>query len=230
MTAETGSGAHGQRILNTQARYTPPAGAREIILVRHGSTDTSDPASITVDGLLHADPPLRPEGREQAEALAERLGSGRVTHIFITPLRRTRQTAAPLVARTGIDPVVIDELREVHMGDWEQEFHLRVSGNDPLLKRMLDEENWDVVPNTERMAAFAVRVRAGIGRVLDAVEPGCAAVVIIHGGTIGEICRQATGSRPFAFFGPENTSISRLVVHENGHWSLRSFNDVSHLG
>jgi probable phosphoglycerate mutase len=46
---------------------------------------------------------------------------------------------------------------------------------------------------------------------------------------IGEICRQATQSRPFAFVHADNCSITRLVVLADGRWLLRSFNDVAHL-
>jgi probable phosphoglycerate mutase len=46
---------------------------------------------------------------------------------------------------------------------------------------------------------------------------------------IGELCRQATGSRPFAFVHSDNCSVSRLVVLPDGRWLLRSFNDTAHL-
>jgi len=46
---------------------------------------------------------------------------------------------------------------------------------------------------------------------------------------IGEACRQATHSRPFAFVHSDNGSMSRLVVRANGKWQLRSFNEISHL-
>jgi hypothetical protein len=46
---------------------------------------------------------------------------------------------------------------------------------------------------------------------------------------IGEIARQVTRSRPFAFIHSDNTSISRLVAFANGHRLLRSFNDTGHL-
>ena len=35
---------------------------------------------------------------------------------------------------------------------------------------------------------------------------------IVHGGVIGEVCRQATGSRPFAFVHSDNGSLTRLIV------------------
>jgi broad specificity phosphatase PhoE len=48
-----------------------------------------------------------------------------------------------------------------------------------------------------------------------AVGPGAAAVVVGHGGVIAELCRQATGSEPFAFLHVDNASITRIVVGAN---------------
>ena len=47
---------------------------------------------------------------------------------------------------------------------------------------------------------------------------------------LGEICRQATGSRAFAFVHADNGSLTRLIVLPDGGWLLRSFNDTAHLG
>ena len=218
-----------KRMLHSQKRYSLPLGAREIILVRHGASASEIAQKLAYGDLILADPPLSPAGCAQAEAVAKRLEREPITHIFVTPLQRTHQTAAPLAELTGIAPAVIPDLREAHMGDWEHEFYARAAAQDPLLKRMLIEESWDVIPNAERMDCFAARVRTGVGQVADALAEGSAAVAFVHGGTIGEVCRQATGSRAFAFFAPENTSISRLVVHRDGHWVLRTYNDVSHL-
>jgi broad specificity phosphatase PhoE len=60
-------------------------------------------------------------------------------------------------------------------------------------------------------------------------RPDRVADAVLHGGIIGEIGRQATGSRPFAFIHADNASITRLVVMPDGRWLLRAFNDVSHL-
>jgi probable phosphoglycerate mutase len=55
------------------------------------------------------------------------------------------------------------------------------------------------------------------------------AAAFVHGAVIGEICRQATRSRPFAFVHADNGSISRLVVFGDGDWLLRAFNETTHL-
>lgn len=222
--------SHKGAVGSSQQRYKLPPKAREIILVRHGSA-----GGVAVDNrLLHgeltlSDPPLWPEGEAQGIAVGERLKNEPIAKIFITPLQRTRQTAARLVELTGLQPIVIAELHELHLGDFEHNFHARAAAGDPLLTRMMDEENWEVLPNAERMEDFSARVRVGVQKIVEMLDAGTAGVAFAHAGTIGEICRQATGSKPFAFIGPENASISRLVVQENQRWSLRTFNDVAHL-
>ncbi len=79
------------------------------------------------------------------------------------------------------------------------------------------------------MRDFAARTRAGIDFIVGSVEPGATVVAVVHGGVIGELCRQATDSRPFAFTHADNCSISRLIVFPDGRWWLRSFNEIGHL-
>jgi len=93
--------------------------------------------------------------------------------------------------------------------------------------QMFAEQRWDVVPGAEPANDFAHRVRGAIERIA-AAHVDQRVVVVAHGGTIGEILHQATDSRPFAFIGADNASISHIVVTEEG-WILRRFNDTSHL-
>jgi probable phosphoglycerate mutase len=213
-----------------QRAFSLPGDATEVILVRHGASAPIRPGDRfpLTDG--HGDPPLAPEGEAQAGAAAERLAAERPAALFVTGLRRTHQTAAPLAARLGAEPAVVPELNEVRLGDWEGgEFRIRMAEGDPLAMRILEEERWDVIPNAEPMDAFAARVRRGVERIVEATGPGAVAAAFVHGGVIGELARQATGARPFAFVHADNTSLSRLVVFGDGRWLLRSFNDTAHL-
>ena len=216
-----------------QRNFVPPPDATELILVRHGSSAAAVPGEPfpTTDG--HGDPPLSELGVRQAAAVAERLAEAEaLARVFVTPLVRTVATAAPLLERLGdgVEPEVVAELREVHLGDWEGgEFRLRAHAGDPIVQRVLVEENWELIPGAESMEGFASRVRAGIERAVVATGAGAAAAVFTHGGVIAEVCRQATGSRPLAFLGADNCSITRLVVFADGRWLLRTFNDTAHL-
>jgi len=213
-----------------QRRFTVPPDATEVILVRHGASKAAvrgEPFAL-VGG--HADPPLAPEGVEQARLVGARLRHDRIDRLFVTPLQRTRDTAAPLASHTGLEPESVEDLREVYLGKWEHgEFRIRMAERDPIAMRAMAEERWDAIPGAEDPDAFSARVRRGLRHVIERTGPGRVAVAVLHGGVIGEICRQATGSRPFAFIHAENSSVSRLVAYASGHLLLRSFNDATHL-
>ena len=213
-----------------QRAFTVPPDARELIVVRHGASAPVVPGEPfpLLDG--HGDPPLAPEGMAQAVAVAERLHGEPLRAVFVTPLQRTSQTAEPLVAATALRPIVIEDLREVYLGEWENgEYRIRLADRDPIAMRALMEERWDVIPGAESMDALAKRVGAGLERMLSAVGPGGVGVAVLHGGVIGELCRQVTKSRPFAFIHADNCSISRIVQFPTGHRLLRNFNDTAHL-
>ena len=211
-----------------QARFRLPPGATELLLIRHGESQASNPDDPfpLVDG--HADPALDPNGHDQAQRLAARLARTRIDAIYVTTLRRTAQTAAPLAARRGLTPQVEPGLREVFLGDWEAGlFRKMVAERHPIAERMWAEERWDVIPGAESAAEFAARVGGAIRR-LAAAHPDQVLAVIVHGGVIGQALALAADSRPFAFLGADNASISRLVV-AGDRWIVRGFNDTAHL-
>jgi probable phosphoglycerate mutase len=213
-----------------QRSFSLPPGATEVILVRHGASAPAVPGEPfpLLDG--HGDPPLAAEGEAQALAVAERLANAGLAALYVTPLRRTAETAAPLAQRTGLQPQVVPDLREVLLGEWEGgEFRIRMAEGDPVALRAVTEERWEVIPGAETMESLAARVRAGVEAVVASAGPDVAVAAVVHGGVIGEACRQATGSRPFAFVHADNGSLTRLVVHPSGPWLLRTFNDTAHL-
>jgi probable phosphoglycerate mutase len=211
-----------------QHRFTPPPGATELVLVRHGE---SAPAVVgqpfdLVDG--HGDPALSPEGREQAVKVCARLAGEGVDAIYVSKLRRTAETAEALAGALGLPMTVDPDLHEVFLGDWEGGlFRQRIAEGDPIAVQMAAEERWDVIPNAEPASDFAARCRRAVERVA-AAHPDQRVAVFAHGGIIGQILTQATGARPFAFTGADNASISHLVVIGE-RWVLRRFNDTSHL-
>jgi len=213
-----------------QGPYRLPAGATELVLVRHGASQPARPGHPFP--LVHGreDPDLETRGREQARQVARAMGMEPFRHVFVTPLKRTRQTAQPLCERLGLVPHTIGDLAELCLGEWEGGgYRLRVARRDPDVRRMHREERWDMIPGAEPAADFSARVRRGIEGAAALTGSGGVAVVVTHGFVIGEVLRLATGSRPFAFVNAENGSISRLVVRRSGRWELRSFNETAHL-
>ncbi len=213
-----------------QRAWALPDNATEVLLVRHGASQDAIPGEPfeMVEG--HADPALSPIGEQQAELVGARLAADPPATLFVTSLRRTVQTAAPLIAATGLEPTVIPELSEVHLGEWEGgELRIRTAHGDPLVRTIFEEQRWDVIPDAEPMEEFAERTRRGLLRVVELTGPGRVAVAVVHGGVIGELARQATSAPRLSLIHAENTSITRIVVFADGRWLLRSFNDTAHL-
>lgn len=216
-----------------QLRFEPPPGSTGILLIRHGeSVPAQEEAPFElVQG--QGDPALDPRGREQAVRIADRLATSTdgldISAIYVTNLRRTAETAAPLAERLGLVPVVEPRLREVFLGEWEGGlYRIRIRENHPLAQRMLEEQRWDVIPGAERDEDLSARIAAAIGD-LAAKHPDETVAVFTHGGVIGRTMADASGARPFAFLSADNGSITHLVV--NGpRWVVRSFNDTAHLG
>jgi probable phosphoglycerate mutase len=213
-----------------QTPYELPAGATEIVMVRHGAS--SPPIEGIPNPLVggHSNPALAEAGKAQAELVADGLRNEPISAIFVSTLRRTAETAAPLAAATGIEPVAISELREVFLGDFEGGvYRIKTAEGDPTIKQVFETEAWSAIPNAETFAEFGPRITAGVEEMVRQVGPNKAAVAVLHGAVIGQLCRQATDSRAFAFVHADNGSVSRLVVDPDGRWLLRSFNDISHI-
>jgi probable phosphoglycerate mutase len=213
-----------------QSPYELPPGSTEIVLVRHGASEAAVMGSKfpLVDG--HSNPALSEPGKAQAEMVAAGLAGDELSGLFVSTLRRTHETALPIAAALGLEPTELGDLREVYLGDFEGgEYRIKVAQGDPVIQRVFAEERWSAIPNGESWEDFGARVRAGVEQIVAAVGPDTSAVAVAHGAVIGELCRQATAARPFAFVHADNGSISRLVVFADGRWLLRSFNDISHL-
>ncbi len=76
-----------------------------LVLVRHGQAAAGWDAD--------PDPGLDEVGRTQAEAVANALAPLGPLPIVVSPLRRTLETAAPLAARWGVEPVVDERVAEI---------------------------------------------------------------------------------------------------------------------
>ncbi len=211
-----------------QHRFTLPPGATTVLLVRHGES------AAIVDGVAppnrdgHDDPPLADVGHEQARRLADRLAAEPIDAIYISTLQRTEQTAAPLAERLGLQPIVVADLREVFLGDWEGGlFRKYVANGHEAALRMYASHRWDTIPNAEADEAFGARVTRALAGIV-AAHPDQRVVVVAHGGVIAKLLAGAAGTdRTFAFLA-DNASISELA-HVEGRWIVRRFNDTAHL-
>ncbi|WP_235732476.1 histidine phosphatase family protein [Mycolicibacterium septicum] len=96
-----------------------PAWAAEnmrVTFVRHGQSagNTSGNIDTSTPG-----PSLTPLGREQAQAVADKLGDNNYDAIYASQMIRTQQTAEPMSAYLGLPIQVLPGLQEIEAGDYE---------------------------------------------------------------------------------------------------------------
>ena len=155
-----------------QTSYAPPPGASDILLIRHGRTEAARPGVSFAMKDGHGDPALHPEGEKQAQAVAERLKSEPFAAIYVTTLRRTHQTAAPLAAALRLEPRIEADLREVHLGDWDGGLY-RIKAAEEITTSIVTLDDYDfeysqsdlMVTKTIKTTTTCVAVTATVGQM-----------------------------------------------------------------
>ena len=112
-----------------------------VILLRHGRSTSNTAGTLACRS---AGVELDDRGREQAQAVADRLGDLPVAEIVRSQLLRCEQTVEPLAAKLGLSPVVEDRLVEVDYGQW----------TGRAIKDLLAEPLWKVVQQHPSAAVF----------------------------------------------------------------------------
>ena len=82
------------------------ANAQMVIVVRHAER-ADDGASPGTSMTASPDPELSAAGKARAQKLAAMLGDAGITAIYTTEYKRTKDTAAPLAAKTGVTAEVV---------------------------------------------------------------------------------------------------------------------------
>ena len=124
--------------------------------------------------------PLCPEGVRAARAAAP---AWRPEAVFITPLLRTRQTAA--IMFPDVPQVVVPALREMNFGRFEGRSAAEME-QDTAYRAWVDGGCTGACPDGESREEFCARVCAGFAQTLRQLAASNAqrAVFVVHGGTI----------------------------------------------
>jgi 2,3-bisphosphoglycerate-dependent phosphoglycerate mutase len=176
------------------------------------------------------DPPLSERGVAQAREVAERLTGHRLAAFYSSDLARTWQTAAPIAAAVGMEPVPEVGLREVALGAWEGKTREDVMREYPdVWARWAREPNWDVIPGGEGAAPFHERVSTTL-RTLRDRHPHGDVLCVTHGGVIQMALLDVVGgtSRGIFPFLIENCSLT-VIQRTQRRTVVTTVNDTCHL-
>lgn len=193
-----------------------------LALIRHGRT------LANVEGRWQGqgDWDLDDVGLRQADLLGEWYGAHPT--VYSSPLKRAISTAAR-VARNGV--VHVDELMEMHMGEWEGMTTPEIAERWPDMIKTIYEEGIDLPRGTsgESWGQLTVRVAEALAK-LDHGDEG-PTVAVAHGGAIRSYISSLTTSTDThaeSFFTPSNTSITHVAVSDRGP-EILDFGVATHL-
>lgn len=209
--------------------------AAELFLIRHA--DAIPEADEIIPSGVYDDLPLSRVGREQAQALAERLKPFSFHAAYSSPLRRCQETAAPLLEHLRLQLTIVPGLKEIHLGN---PFPLpdNASNLEELTRALQTRQveivrlaggsgHWDAIPDSEPSREFRQRVVAAIDGIARQHQ-GERALIFSHGGVINAYIAEALGLEKDFFFPAANTSIS--VIRANSQQRvIYVMNDLAHL-
>jgi alpha-ribazole phosphatase len=196
---------------------------KTLLLARHGQSTSN--AVRRFQGAQ--DVPLSALGRRQAAALAAALCRRPLAHVYTSPLERARRTAEIVVAAVRAPLTVIEDLRELSLGEWEGRTveEMRARPGDPYARWVRDPVAFGP-PGGEPLAAVQERALRAVEAIARAHPDGERVLVVSHGGVISAYLAHCLGL-PLS-------SIWRLTL-SNGSLTtvapprVLSVNDTAHL-
>jgi 2,3-bisphosphoglycerate-dependent phosphoglycerate mutase len=195
----------------------------DLVFVRHAEPVRTPAGSVNGP----ADPGLTPLGTQQAQRLAAWLAHERIDAVLSSPMRRARETAAPVAAAFGLDVEIVDGLIEYDAtsDDYIPMEELQAAG-DPRWLAMV-EGRWESF-GADPAHVFKARVAQCVEEIVERY-PGRRVVAVCHGGVVNCALASILGIDRYLWFEPVYTSISRVVASRSGVRSIVSLNERAHL-
>ena len=198
----------------------------QLIIVRHGQTEWN------IAGIRqgHLDSRLTSKGVAQAKSLGQRLAREKFSALYSSDLGRAVQTATAIAEITGHEIVTDPRLRERHLGIFQGLNADQITERYPEERRLLRTLGPEyVIPGGESMRQQVERNVAYLDD-LARKHVGETIVVVTHGGVVSGFFRHTLAialdaPRRFEFV---NAGLN-VFVHEEEHWMLLTWGDVSHL-
>ncbi|HET7027524.1 MAG TPA: MSMEG_4193 family putative phosphomutase, partial [Candidatus Limnocylindrales bacterium] len=159
-----------------------------VLLVRHGLTSMTGPLLAGWTPGVHLDD----RGRQQADALAERLRPVPVAAVVASPLERCQETAAALATGRDLGVETDEGLGECRYGDWTGQ-ELKKLAKDPLWKVVQAHPSAARFPGGEALRETQARAVEAVRARNAALGDDATWIAVSHGDVIKAVVADALG-------------------------------------
>ena len=185
-----------------------------LYLIRHGE----NPANITKE-FSHrlVDYPLTPKGVLQARQTGEYFKNKQIDAIYCSPLKRAIETAEIIGRAIGLQPIVMEQFREVNVGVLEAlgGSPENWAAHDAIVRAWFEGQPDLTFPEGENYHMLRERMRAGVEQILRGQDDK-RSIIVGHGGiftfTLKDICREVDLAALIKSYG-HNCSITEIEMH-----------------
>ena len=198
----------------------------KIIVVRHGEAEWNTLGKQ----MGQLDSPLTPRGREQAQAIAERIGPMRPDILYSSDLGRAMETAQFIADTCQLRITPHKGLRERNMGVFQgltvEETRQTFPQEVAELESIGDSY---VIPDGESALQRRERSLRTMNELVAASDADTI-IVVTHGGILMGFFESVLGLSPGSGdrFERINAAYNAFTFEDN-HWVLETWGDISHL-
>ena len=200
----------------------------EIVLIRHAEIEEQYQGRY----IGSSDVPLGEGGLRQAATLASAAVLRKAGMIFASPMLRVQQTVNAVLPNQEF--TLLDDLREIDFGSWENRTFAEVFESDPINAASWAKLNGDFeFPGGESLESFQRRVVRAAGAILEQAyaDEGCERVFIYsHGVVLRFLIGHWLGLPLPAYFSLDVSrgSISTMSLRGD-RYVLTNLNDTAHM-
>lgn len=196
-----------------------------IVLVRHGVTEATGERA---GGLTDAS--LTDDGRAQAEAVGRRLSGRDLAALYASPVVRAGETAQVIGEALGLEPQVLEGVRELDHGRWT-DVSLEEMKETELFERVVRWPSRVSLPDGESFVVAQGRAVGAIEEVVAAHPDDATVGVVSHADVIKLLVAHYAGSPIDAFqrLIVSPGSVSVLSLPREGGPHVLAVNDTGHL-
>ena len=199
-----------------------------LYITRHGETKWNTEKRL--QGWLNS--PLTEKGILQGNLLHNAVKMYKISKIYSSPSERALKTAKAARGNLDIEIEIMDELKEMNMGNWEGKTLTEIKEKEPEnFENYWTKPHLFVKNSGEDFTDLLMRTKKAVARILKDNHEGDI-LIVTHGVTLKSLLSEFTEEDFYKFWTRpvvDQASISMVEIDENNHGTIKLYVDTRHM-